>query len=140
MAQYYYAGSDLRMRTHDDFELAARADGLLPRLGQNPKDALKSNLAFLIAAFAVFSLVAIAQAQIVITWANPADIACRTALGDAQLDATANVAGVFACNPPLGVILGAGGNQPSLCVSRPPARATLSQTSCKMTSGLRPTF
>ena len=40
-----------------------------------------------------------------ITWPNPADITYGTALGSTQLDATANVAGNFAYNPPIGTVL-----------------------------------
>src|SRR5262249_13917954 len=43
----------------------------------------------------------------VITWPKPIDITYGTALGFAQLNATANVAGTFAYNPPAGTVLGA---------------------------------
>jgi hypothetical protein len=46
-----------------------------------------------------------------ITWANPTDIVFGTALGAAQLDATANTAGVFTYSPSFGTILDAGANQ-----------------------------
>ena len=46
-----------------------------------------------------------------ITWANPADIPLGTALGSAQLNATANVPGTFVYNPPAGTVLAAGNNQ-----------------------------
>ncbi len=46
-----------------------------------------------------------------ITWANPADIVYGAALGGAQLNATANVAGAFSYNPPAGTILPAGNGQ-----------------------------
>jgi 6-phosphogluconolactonase (cycloisomerase 2 family) len=43
-----------------------------------------------------------------ITWAQPAAITNPTPLGPAQLDATANVPGTFAYNPPAGTVLDAG--------------------------------
>jgi hypothetical protein len=43
----------------------------------------------------------------VITWPKPADITYGTALGLAQLNATANVPGTFAYNPPAGTVLSA---------------------------------
>lgn len=46
-----------------------------------------------------------------ITWANPAPIATATPLGTNQLNATANVPGVFVYVPPAGTILPAGNNQ-----------------------------
>jgi hypothetical protein len=51
------------------------------------------------------------QAIPVITWGNPADITYRTALGSAQLNASANVAGAFAYTPAAGAVLNAGANQ-----------------------------
>jgi uncharacterized delta-60 repeat protein len=46
-----------------------------------------------------------------ITWANPPDIIYGTALGAAQLDATANVPGTFAYSQAVGTVLHAGSNQ-----------------------------
>jgi hypothetical protein len=46
-----------------------------------------------------------------ITWSNPADITAGTALGDAQLDATASVPGSFTYSPPAGTVLGVGSGQ-----------------------------
>ena len=43
----------------------------------------------------------------VITWPKPADITYGTALGLAELNATANVPGTFAYNPPAGTVLSA---------------------------------
>ena len=43
----------------------------------------------------------------VITWPKPADITYGTALGLGQLNATANVPGTFAYNPPAGTVLSA---------------------------------
>jgi hypothetical protein len=43
----------------------------------------------------------------VITWPKPADITYGTALGPAQLNATANVPGTFTYNPPAGTVLSA---------------------------------
>ncbi len=50
----------------------------------------------------------IAQAAPTITWAKPGSIVYGTALGSAQLDATASVPGTFAYNPAAGAVLGAG--------------------------------
>ncbi len=47
----------------------------------------------------------------VITWADPGAITYGTALGGAQLNATANVPGTFVYNPPLGTILNAGNDR-----------------------------
>jgi uncharacterized repeat protein (TIGR01451 family) len=46
-----------------------------------------------------------------ITWTNPADIVYGTPLGTNQLNATANVPGSFAYNPPAATILNAGPGQ-----------------------------
>jgi hypothetical protein len=46
-----------------------------------------------------------------ITWSNPADIVYGTALGAAQLDATASVPGTFTYSPPAGTVLHAGAGQ-----------------------------
>ena len=48
----------------------------------------------------------------VITWPKPADITYGTALGLGQLNATANVPGTFAYNPPAGTVLSAAAIQP----------------------------
>jgi uncharacterized repeat protein (TIGR03803 family) len=47
----------------------------------------------------------------VITWNNPANIVYGTALGNTQLNATANVAGAFAYIPATGTVLNAGNGQ-----------------------------
>jgi hypothetical protein len=48
------------------------------------------------------------KATPVVTWPAPADITYGTALGAAQLNATANVAGTFVYDPPAGTVLPAG--------------------------------
>jgi ABC-type uncharacterized transport system substrate-binding protein len=53
----------------------------------------------------------IAKANPVLTWNAPAAIVSGTALGAAQLDATANVAGAFVYSPPAGTVLPVGNNQ-----------------------------
>ncbi|HKH10654.1 MAG TPA: MBG domain-containing protein [Rubrobacter sp.] len=53
----------------------------------------------------------IAKATPQITWSNPADITYGTALGDAQLNASADVGGSFGYTPAPGTKLGAGDNQ-----------------------------
>jgi hypothetical protein len=50
----------------------------------------------------------VTKATPTITWATPAPIALGTPLGAVQLDATANVAGIFVYNPPAGTVLGPG--------------------------------
>lgn len=52
--------------------------------------------------------VTITPAASVITWSKPADITAGTALGTAQLDATANVPGTFTYNPAAGTVLQTG--------------------------------
>jgi hypothetical protein len=46
-----------------------------------------------------------------ITWSNPADITIGTALGTTQLNATANVPGVFVYRPPASTVLPLGSGQ-----------------------------
>lgn len=50
----------------------------------------------------------VTKATPTITWATPAPIVLGTPLSAAQLNATANVAGVFVYNPPAGTVLGPG--------------------------------
>ena len=47
-----------------------------------------------------------------ITWSNPADFIAGTPLGEAQLDATASVPGIFTYSPTAGTVFGTGPNQP----------------------------
>src|SRR5207249_3252869 len=58
-----------------------------------------------------------------LTWAAPPDITYRTAVGAAQLNATANVAGTFAYTPAAGMVLGAGSGQ-TLAVTFTPTDTT----------------
>lgn len=51
------------------------------------------------------------KATPLITWLNPGDITYATALGPAQLNATANVPGVFTYSPPAGTSASAGSGQ-----------------------------
>ncbi len=51
------------------------------------------------------------KATPIISWNNPADIAEDTALGSTQLNATANVAGIFLYSPPAGTLLNPGAQQ-----------------------------
>jgi hypothetical protein len=53
----------------------------------------------------------VGKATPAVTWDNPADITYGTALGAAQLDATANVPGSFAYTPGAGAVLNAGPGQ-----------------------------
>ena len=50
------------------------------------------------------------QATVAVTWAAPAPITYGTALSATQLNATANVPGNFAYNPPIGTVLNEGTN------------------------------
>jgi len=59
------------------------------------------------------------KANPVIIWSNPSDISYGTPLGTTQLNATANIPGLFTYNPALGAILNAGANQ-NLAVSFSP--------------------
>jgi hypothetical protein len=52
--------------------------------------------------------VSVIQAMPTITWAPPSDIDNQTPLGNAQLDATASVAGTFDYSEPAGTVLSAG--------------------------------
>ncbi|MBN1904424.1 MAG: hypothetical protein JW927_04935 [Deltaproteobacteria bacterium] len=65
----------------------------------------------------------IAKATPTITWPNPADIVSGTPLGEAQLNATANVPGTFICTPEAGTLLDIGTNQ-MLSVSFTPDDST----------------
>jgi hypothetical protein len=74
----------------------------------------------------------VAKTTPVITWANPADIVCGTALGAAQLNATADVPGTFVYTPPAGTVLNAGADQvlsvgftPTDTANHHPASATV---------------
>lgn len=49
--------------------------------------------------------------DVVITWANPADITVGIALSAIQLNATADVAGTFVYTPAIGTVLNVGANQ-----------------------------
>jgi hypothetical protein len=58
-----------------------------------------------------------------VTWSSPASIVYGTPLGDAQLDAVANVPGTFTYTPAVGAILDAGSGQ-TLSVTFTPEDAT----------------
>jgi hypothetical protein len=62
----------------------------------------------------------ISRATPIITWNNPADITQGAALGASQLNATANVPGVFTYLPASGTVLSAGAAQ-ALAVTFTPA-------------------
>jgi len=63
--------------------------------------------------------VTISQGAPVITWASPADLGYGTALGTAQLHATASVPGTFTYMPPTGTVLGAGDSQTLTAIFTP---------------------
>ena len=71
----------------------------------------------------------IAKATPIITWNNPADIVYGTALGAAQLNATANVPGSFSYTPASGTLLNAGASQPLLASFTPNDTANYNATS-----------
>jgi hypothetical protein len=78
-----------------------------------------------------FSL-SVAKATPVVTWANPAPIGYGTALGAAQLNATANVPGTFTYTPPAGTVLGAGSHTLSVAFT-PTDGANYSPASASVT-------
>ncbi|HKC66277.1 MAG TPA: Calx-beta domain-containing protein, partial [Pyrinomonadaceae bacterium] len=53
----------------------------------------------------------VAKATSTVTWSNPVDIIYGTALSGTQLNATANIPGVFIYSPSAGTVLNSGGNQ-----------------------------
>ncbi len=73
--------------------------------------------------------ITISKATPVITWSNPADIVYGTALGAAQLNATANVAGSFNYAPGSGTVLNAGAGQPLLASFTPTDSTNYNPTS-----------
>ncbi|MBM3880909.1 MAG: DUF5011 domain-containing protein [Verrucomicrobia bacterium] len=74
--------------------------------------AYQSGDALYLPATPVTQTLTVAKADPVVTWAQPADINCRTVLGTAQLNATANVPGTLTYSPPAGTTLGTGDGQP----------------------------
>ena len=64
----------------------------------------------------------VTQATPIVTWATPASIVYGAALNSTQLNATANVAGTFSYNPPIGTILTPG--QQTLSLTFTPADST----------------
>jgi hypothetical protein len=64
------------------------------------------------AAAPVTGTLVIDPAEPLITWANPADVAVGTALGAAQLDATAPLPGSFGYSPAAGTVLDSVGKSP----------------------------
>src|SRR5262249_32172208 len=66
--------------------------------------------------------VVVARAKPKVTWTPPAAIAYGTALGGAQLSASANVDGAMAYNPASGTVLGAGSQ--TLAVTFTPSDTT----------------
>jgi len=75
----------------------------------------------------------IVQVLPIITWSNPADIVSGTPLGATQLNATANVNGIFVYTPPASTVLNAGSGQtlsvtftPSDAADYAPASASVS--------------
>ncbi|HEY6010425.1 MAG TPA: MBG domain-containing protein, partial [Nitrospirota bacterium] len=59
------------------------------------------------------------QATPVITWANPSEITYGTPLSEIQLNATANVSGIFEYSPSAGTILDIGQHQPLSVIFTP---------------------
>ena len=77
--------------------------------------------------------ISVSQATPTITWHGPASIAYGTALGSAQLDASASVAGTYAYSPAAGTVLHAGDNQ-TLSVVFTPTDLTDYTTASGMTT------
>ena len=77
--------------------------------------------------------ISVSQATPAITWHGPASITYGTALGSAQLDASASVAGTFAYTPAAGTVLHAGDNQ-TLSVLFTPTDLTDYTTASGMTT------
>jgi uncharacterized protein (TIGR02145 family) len=71
----------------------------------------------------------IIKKEVVITWANPADITVGTLLSATQLNATADVAGTFVYTPAIGTALSVGNN--NLKVDFSPTDATNFNTATK---------
>ncbi len=114
---------DLPMRaavTDGNLFLAIRTHGSLPT-SMNPCCATPIYSAVGNTAF-VSALSVEPVLQPVLTWNNPADIQFGGALGATQLNATSNVPGTFAYNPPLGTVLPVGDHQ-SLSVTFTPTDA-----------------
>jgi hypothetical protein len=74
-------------------------------------------------AMAVTATLIINRAPTTLTWSNPADVVSGTALGPAQLDATASVPGAISYSPPAGSVLAGVGPQ-VLTASFTPSDAT----------------
>lgn len=68
----------------------------------------------------------VVQTAPTVTWANPAPITYGTALGAAQLNATASVPGTFSYTPAAGTVLNAGANQTLSVTFTPSDTATYS--------------
>jgi hypothetical protein len=74
----------------------------------------------------------------VITWSNPADILFGGALGSAQLNATANVAGTFVYTPPAGTVLPLGSGQTLSVTFTPTDTADYNNASKSVTINVDP--
>ncbi|HSH17368.1 MAG TPA: MBG domain-containing protein, partial [Verrucomicrobiae bacterium] len=87
--------------------ISQRGPGQMPPLASTELD--EEGIA-LVTAW-INSLGTVVPAEPVITWSPPAGIVYGTALGAAQLNATADVPGAFQYDPPAGTILAAGDGQ-----------------------------
>jgi hypothetical protein len=81
----------------------------------------------------------ISKATPAIAWSNPADIPYGTALGAAQLDATANVPGSFQYNPPAGTVLAVGNGQTLSAAFTPTDTTDYNSASGTATINVKPT-
>jgi hypothetical protein len=87
-------------------------------------------------------LFSVSIATPVITWANPAGISTPTALGSAQLNATANTLGTFVYTPPSGTVLASGNGQVLSTTFTPTDTTDYTTATASVTinvSGLNPT-
>ena len=78
------------------------------------------------------------KATPVVTWSNPADISYGTALGPAQLNATANVPGSFTYSPAAGTVLNVGTNQSLTLTFTPTDTANYTNTTKTVTITVTP--
>jgi hypothetical protein len=102
--QWLFNGTALRGQTNPDLNLS----------GVKVSDAGAYSVRISNAAGSVTSQPAslvVIKGTPIITWNKPGDITAGTALGDAQLNATANIPGEFFFTPSSGVVLAAGDNQ-----------------------------
>jgi polygalacturonase/pectin methylesterase-like acyl-CoA thioesterase len=80
----------------------------------------------------------IGQATPTVTWTQPAALTYGTALGGAQLNATASTAGTFAYTPAAGTVLNAGADQPLAVVFTPADAVNYTSATAATTIAVNP--